>query len=83
MKTDIVGTPKGIGKEALHIGDVIHWVAISDKLPPQEDNVLTYTEKGEIHVGKYRGTFWIVGNQFSFDMGEPTHWAKLPKPPCV
>ena len=22
MKTDIVGTPKGIGKEALHIGDV-------------------------------------------------------------
>lgn len=65
------------------IAGVIHWVAVSEKLPPQEDNVLTFTEKGEIHVGKYRGTFWIVGNQFSFDMGEPTHWAKLPKPPCV
>tara|TARA_R110002020_G_scaffold231553_1_gene442723 strand:- start:1038 stop:1259 length:222 start_codon:yes stop_codon:yes gene_type:complete len=28
MKTDIVGTPKGIGKEALHIGDVRRSVSV-------------------------------------------------------
>ena len=29
MKTDIVGTPKGIGKEALHIGGVVRSVDVN------------------------------------------------------
>jgi hypothetical protein len=34
----------------------------------------------EIHVGKQR-RFWVVGNQFYFDIGNPTHWMPLPEPP--
>ena len=37
----------------------------------------------EQHVGHkpQNQKFWIVGNHFSFDIGEVTHWMPLPNPP--
>lgn len=62
---------------------VIKWVAVKDALPEMSKNVLIFTDKGEQHVGRYRGNFWIIGNLFSFDIGEPVFWSQLPEPPCL
>jgi len=62
------------------LADVTQWVAISDKLPEDSEWILLghsedkWTDRGEmIRTGK-----WYNGECEIY----PTHWAKLPEPPC-
>ena len=58
---------------------VINWVDCKDKLP-NDGYVLIY-EKGigvrVVHYESKKNEFWH--NSFY----NPTHWAELPKPPCL
>ena len=66
--------------KALHITNVSKWVAIKDKMPEVGEWVLCgHCE----HKWVDRGTMDAEGN---FESGDgkihPTHWTKLPEPPC-
>ena len=71
----------GTGDRQLTIPDVIHWVAITEKLPIVGEWVLCGHNKDE---WVDRGTMDTEGN-FANDECDiyPTHWAELPEPPCV
>lgn len=73
--------------EQLSIGGVIHWVAISDRLPNDYQRVIV-ARKGEANVMKiltYKKHFdnkhW--GDSMESHFASPTHWMPLPEPPCV
>lgn len=66
--------------EALIIDGVINWVACDKKLPKQTGAVLIYVDG----LGVRNAIFNITDNSFSFNsVYKPTHWAELPKPPCL
>lgn len=90
MKTDIVGTPKGIGTEALHIGVVINWVAVTMNMPPRFDEdymvcVRNKNKEGGIpiqDIKQYSSDGLFVGG--NVDVWERVvYWAELPDPPCL
>jgi hypothetical protein len=84
-----IADPKGLVKmylkaqskaENLPISDVTQWVAVDEKLPEDSEWILLanvddqWVDRGEMTVtGK-----WYNGECEIY----PTHWAKLPEPPC-
>lgn len=43
-------------------------------------------EKDKVQTGSCgkdmnKKDLWIIGNQFGFEVGRPTHWMSLPEPP--
>lgn len=67
------------------IPNVINWVACKDELPEISDWVLCcntedeWTDFADIHHnGHGKKVFWNRECEVY-----PTHWAKLPKPPCL
>lgn len=80
---NIVKNPK-----ALHIGGVINWVAVSEKLPPRADEdylvcVRNKNKEGGIpiqDIGNFSSDgIWIKQNTWE----DVVFWAELPKPPCL
>lgn len=64
----------------LVIPRVINWVACGKKLPKKTGDVLIYVDG----LGVRNAIFNITDNSFSFNsIYKPTHWAELPKPPCL
>jgi len=72
-------------------GNVINWVAITDngKLPEDQDvndegndSVLVYGKYG-IQEGMYMNGEFYKDYSCKFTKNAVTHWAKLPKPPCL
>ena len=79
-----------INDKTAHLGIsvVINWVAIDKDLPPKDTFVLAYYPDGN-EDGKFIDTTTYYGGKLT-DTGssvaycfEATHWAKLPKPPCL
>jgi hypothetical protein len=70
---------KALNKELILSG-VINWVATNKKLPKQTGDILIYVDG----LGVRNAIFNITDNSFSFNsVYKPTHWAELPKPPCL
>ena len=67
-------------KKQLILNGVINWVAVNKKLPKQTGDILIYVDG----LGVRNAIFNITDNSFSFNsIYKPTHWAELPKPPCL
>ena len=58
MKTDIVGIPKGIGKEALHIADVTQRYLDINEAKPKNESVCIVNNGAE----NYHLAFWDEEN---------------------
>lgn len=58
-----------------------NWISVEDSVPDVGKLVLIITEQNEMHTGSHRGSFWVIGGHFSFDIGKPIYWGELPKPP--
>lgn len=66
--------------EQLILHGVINWVACDKKLPKRTGDILIYVDG----LGVRNAIFNINDNSFSFNsVYKPTHWAELPKPPCL
>lgn len=69
------------------------WIPVSERMPEPSKRVLVLVRRiglkgapGELeqHVGykMHNGRTWVVGNYFSYDIGEPISWRELdPDPP--
>ena len=64
------------------IDGVIHWVSMSEsEPPPKKARYLVCKEDGEMEFQNWycpNGRGWWYNN-----ITEITHWAEIPKPPCV
>jgi hypothetical protein len=70
----------------LLIADVINWVAVEDSLPPAYfGDVLVYlTETKLVRLAWYQpwtGCWWFTTS--SNKKTGISHWAEIPKPPCL
>lgn len=56
------------------------WIPVTERLPEEEGEYITYTDRGQIHIDcfciypKHETQFWIGGN------GNVTYWMPLPEP---
>jgi len=71
--------------EQLRLHNVMQWVAIEDKLPPIEVDVLVWDELlGYVHIcnrlDEDGAFFWDESTQI---LDNVTYWMYLPKPPCA
>lgn len=58
-----------------------HWQPI-ETAPPGDEDMLVYTDIGNIHVAWQLAKQWCNGDVILENMGEiPTHWMPLPAPP--
>ncbi len=60
----------------------INWVDVKDKLPSHQTDVITYSKEFEIRNGRClkKGSWFVNGYN---NVVNVTHWAELPKPPCL
>ena len=68
----------------LGLDNVISWVAVEKKMPESGERVLLYSPKSGVGEGAWisaKGHFeqW----RWNSIKNDVTHWAELPKPPCV
>ena len=75
------------GQPTLQQHNVMHWVAVSERLPNDYQRVLV-GRAGEANVIKvltYKKEFdnkhW--GDSMESHFASPTHWMPLPEPPCA
>ncbi len=63
---------------------VIRWVAVSEQEPPLYAGDLLIAWKGHTRIGWYQNhtKLWWFSTTDAVDNGV-THWAEIPKPPCV
>jgi len=67
----------------LGIYGVINWVAIEEKLPSTEGNFyLAWYDNCCISKAAWHGGSFTAVEQ-GWEDETPTHWAELPKPPCL
>lgn len=68
------------------------WISVNDDLPELGEDVIVFipellldSDKDRSimvgHTMDKKGDVWIIGNNFSFDIGEPTHWRPRPNKP--
>jgi hypothetical protein len=62
------------------IHGVIHWVAIKKQQPPNETKRYLTFKDGEM---VFQTWYYVNGNGYWYDYLGVTHWADIPKPPCV
>lgn len=65
-------------------GAVIRWVAVTEQEPPLYAGDLLICWKDKVRVGWYQNhtKLWWFSVTDAVDRGV-THWAEMPKPPCV
>jgi len=76
--------------ENLDLQNVTNWVAVKDKLPNHDQNVLVYN-LNHIALGYVQNEYShnpvkLEKREFKHCSGldwEITHWCELPKPPCL
>lgn len=62
----------------------MEWIKTSEQLPEIGVGVLCsgISKLGDkqpfIRTGEYQGSFWIVGGNFDFDIGEVEYWTPIP-----
>ena len=68
----------------LNIPAVIHWVAITEKMPESGFCILLYSKNGGVAEGSW------IGEKGHFEqwrwntvIKDVTYWAELPQPPCT
>lgn len=62
----------------------MQWHTAEKTLPIGSKDVLCVVErngKKEMHIGRWNGKFWIVGNFFEWDIGKVIFWGDLPRMP--
>lgn len=71
-----------VSKPLLAQTAVINWVAVKDKKPPKNTWLLLGNSKDK---WTDRGELSDIGFYYNGEGCEiyPTHWAKMPKPPCL
>ena len=63
---------------------VIHWVAITEKMPESGQCVLLYSKDGGVAEGAYLSTKGHFEQwRWNCIQKSVTHWAELPEPPCA
>ena len=63
---------------------VIHWVAITEKMPESGQCVLIYSKNGGVAEGAWIGAKGHFEQwRWNSIKDDVTHWAELPEPPCV
>ena len=72
------------------LGAVMHWVAVSDRLPETNQHVLVLRTNPDIvttgYIHKYGHWIWsnLNGSTHKADhIYKVTHWIPLPEPPCA
>lgn len=75
-------------QDSCHIGNVIHWVALSDKRPDTEwGDLLVCLENEAIFIANYSriaNERWLIAGVGEIkELNPVVFWAKLPEPPCV
>ena len=77
------------------LGAVMHWVAVSERLPEHRQRVLFNTHNRDVHKAIYmdklinqHGDFEKVfmstdGGHYQLEMGIVQYWMPLPEPPCA
>lgn len=72
------------------LGAVMHWVAVSDRLPEINQHVLVLRNNPNIvttgYIHKYGHWIWsnLNGSTHKADhIYKVTHWMPLPEPPCA
>lgn len=63
------------------LGAVSNWVAVKDKLPPVELDVLVWDEFS-IYISNRLDVEGIVWDESIHILDNVTYWMHLPKPPC-
>ncbi|MCP4355239.1 MAG: DUF551 domain-containing protein [Proteobacteria bacterium] len=69
-------------KEQLILFGVINWVAIKDYLPTKDDDYLV-CEDGFVFDAGYSKEYKGFHDHITTRYKDVTHWAELPKPPCL
>lgn len=68
----------------LNIPAVIHWVAISEKMPESGFCILLYSKSGGVAEGAWIGAKGHFEQwRWNSIVDDVTHWAELPESPCV
>ena len=87
MKDENLNTEKTANSD---LGAVMHWVAVTDKLPPIITRVIGYfptgNESGEIvstAIMHNKGHLVSDFPNSTASYFEATHWMPLPEPPCA
>ena len=77
-------------KQALNIPVVMHWVSVSDKLPPKNKRVIGYFPRCDESGAKVATAVTYDGKKLRSDFPnstsycfEATYWMALPEPPCA
>lgn len=78
MKNENLNTEKPANSD---LGAVMHWVAVSERLPNHGEKVLTYTPDSDDSFQLQRViTFGAIPSGFPSGV---THWMHLPESPCA
>jgi len=84
-------TSKNNENAQLGIGAVMHWVAVSERLPEINCNVLAYKSSGLITQMSFHASFDSGKRQFHWwgfgtwlnQHSQVTHWMPMPEPPIA
>ena len=78
LKNLINGRNKQLTKPA-----VIHWVAITEKMPESGFCILLYSKSGGVAEGAWNESKQYFEQwKWNAIINDVTHWAELPEPPC-
>jgi hypothetical protein len=87
MKDENLNTEKTANSD---LGAVMHWVAVSERLPEINQHVLVVRTSPNIvttgYIHKYGHWIWsnLNGSTHKSDhIYKVTHWMPLPEPPCA
>ena len=56
------------------------WIKTSDKLPKQYQYVLVTLEDGWVEIAQYCGGYWMVSDEYYYEMADIPVWQPLPEP---
>ncbi|WP_194740116.1 DUF551 domain-containing protein, partial [Pasteurella multocida] len=57
------------------------WISVEDRLPSERENILIYTDTGEIKIAWRDDIFFM--SLVTYHLSSVTHWQPLPLPPKV
>ncbi|HII3779276.1 TPA: DUF551 domain-containing protein, partial [Pasteurella multocida] len=57
------------------------WISVKDRLPSEREDILIYTDRGEIKIAWRDDVFFM--SLLTYHLSSVTHWQPLPLPPKV